>query len=161
VLFFHILWTGMEIVETGYKPSVAPELLNRTRTITLHSFLSWRYALQPDSTRFIHVLGVKRSVYRYDCKCELETRFFLELQRCRCWQDAHWRDQVEKDVPKRVDIMFVVSRFAVHVLSYCLVISFTVVCDTSKVGAGFVIFCGLVVKYFICYKISDMKLQWR
>jgi hypothetical protein len=59
----------------------------------------------------------------------------------------------------RVDIMLVVFRFTVHVFFYSLVFFFTVVCDTSKVGAGFIIFCGLVVKYAICYMISDMKLQ--
>jgi hypothetical protein len=64
-----------------------------------------------------------------------------------------------EDTHKRVDIMFVVFRFTVHVFFYCLVFCFAVVCDTSKVGAGFIIFCGLVVKYAICYMISDMKLQ--
>lgn len=44
---------------------------------------------------------------------------------------------------------------------YCLLFVFTVVCNTSKVGAGFIIFFGLVAKYYLCYMISNMKLQWR
>ncbi|XP_023718309.1 protein ARV1 isoform X2 [Cryptotermes secundus] len=36
---------------------------------------------------------------------------------------------------------------------------YSVVCNTSKVGAGFIIFFGLVAKYYLCYMISNMKLQ--
>lgn len=36
---------------------------------------------------------------------------------------------------------------------------YSVVCNTSKVGAGFIIFFGLVAKYYLCYMTSNMKLQ--
>jgi hypothetical protein len=35
----------------------------------------------------------------------------------------------------------------------------TVVCNTSKIGAGVTIFFGLVVKCCVCHVISTMKLQ--
>lgn len=36
----------------------------------------------------------------------------------------------------------------------------TVVCNTSKIGAGVTIFFGLVVKCCVCHMISKIKLQW-
>lgn len=59
-------------------------------------------ALRPESTRFVHVIGVQRRVDRHDCKGEFEIGFFLEFKRYRCCLEAHWRDQMEEDIQKRV-----------------------------------------------------------
>ncbi|GFG28488.1 hypothetical protein Cfor_11377, partial [Coptotermes formosanus] len=37
---------------------------------------------------------------------------------------------------------------------------YSVVCNTSKVGAGITVFFGLVVKCCVCYMISNRKLHW-
>jgi hypothetical protein len=50
-----------------------------------------------------------------------------------------------------------VSIFKFFLSNVCFL---TVVCNTSKIGAGVTIFFGLVVKCCVCHMISKMKLQW-
>jgi len=38
---------------------------------------------------------------------------------------------------------------------------FTVICNTSKVGAAGIIFFGLVLKFYVCHMINKLKLHWR